>query len=48
MTIHSDAADGLLNPKTIRSYGKDKIDEVDANSTLTPLIADQSWANQVS
>ena len=39
MPLYRDATDILLGPKNIQNHGKDKIDEIDANTTLTPLIA---------
>lgn len=39
MTLHSDAADGVLTPSTLQRYGTHLIDKIDENSTVTPLIA---------
>lgn len=39
MTLYEDAEDGVLTPSKLRGYGTDKIDEIDENSSLTPLIA---------
>lgn len=39
MTIYEDAEAGILTPSKLHRYGIDKIDEIDGNSNLTPLIA---------
>ena len=39
MTLYLDAAAGSLTPKGLRRYGTQNIDEIDAVSGLTPLVA---------
>lgn len=39
MSLHNDAADGVLTPSMLRRYGIHLINEIDENSTETPLIA---------
>ncbi|KAL9103420.1 MAG: hypothetical protein Q9163_001522 [Psora crenata] len=39
MTLYQDAAAGSLTPKGLKRYGSQDINEIDATSGLTPLIA---------
>lgn len=39
MSLYSDTADGLLTARKLKAYGTQNIDDIDANTGLTPLIA---------